>query len=102
MKLRNGTGKIGVYFAQSEDEVTKIVDISGYKRDDFVVQDFYFGPAYSAEVWRDTHHEIFFGITNRSYLTRHTSLSESNHFHGPQIPNGRQKLENGPFSFFAL
>lgn len=65
MKLRNGTGKIGVYFAQSEDEVTKIVNISGYKRDDFVVQDFYFGPAYSAEVWRDSHHEIFFGITNR-------------------------------------
>ena len=65
MKLRNGTGKIGVYVAQSEDEVTKIVNISGYKRDDFVVQDFYFGPAYSAEVWRDTHHEIFFGITNR-------------------------------------
>ena len=29
MKLRNGTGKIGVYFAQSEDEVTKIVNISG-------------------------------------------------------------------------
>ena len=65
MKLRNGTGKIGVYVAKSKHEVNKIVTMSGYKRDDFVVQDFYFGPAYSAEVWRDTHHEIFFGITNR-------------------------------------
>lgn len=65
MKLRNGTGKIGVYVAKSEHEVNEIVTMSGHKRDALVVQDFYFGPAYSAEVWRDSQHEIFFGITNR-------------------------------------
>ncbi|MCI6574472.1 MAG: ATP-grasp domain-containing protein [Arcanobacterium sp.] len=65
LKLRNGTGKIGVYFAESEHEANEIVKMSGYKRDEFVVQDFYFGPAYSAEVWRDSQHEVFFGITNR-------------------------------------
>lgn len=65
LKLRNGTGKIGVYLVKSELETEHIFGTSGFSRDEFLIQDFYYGPAYSAEVWRDSQNEIFFGITNR-------------------------------------
>lgn len=65
MKLRSGTGKIGVHLVESEAAISEVVLNSGHSGPEFVVQDFYFGPAYSAEVWRDTEREIFFGVTNR-------------------------------------
>lgn len=58
-------GKIGVHLVESESDVSRLVQNSGHSESEFVVQDFYFGPAYSAEVWRDTEREIFFGVTNR-------------------------------------
>lgn len=65
LKLRNGTGKIGVHLVESEADVSAVVRDSGHTRAEFVVQDFYFGSVYSVEVWRDAQREIFFGVTNR-------------------------------------
>ncbi|GAA1474382.1 hypothetical protein P4N68_02495 [Corynebacterium felinum] len=65
MKLRSGTGKMGVHLVSSEEEASAVIKSSGFDESDYVKQDFYLGPTYSAEVWRDATSEIFFGVTNR-------------------------------------
>lgn len=64
-KPRSGTGKIGVHLVESELEIDAIKKEVGIDEQDYLKQDFYFGPTYSAEAWKDSLCEIFFGVTNR-------------------------------------
>lgn len=65
LKAKNGTGKIGVHYVGSEQELQELVENKGVNLDDYMQQNYYRGPMYSAEVWRDDSQFVFFGITNR-------------------------------------
>ncbi|QDZ43078.1 hypothetical protein [Corynebacterium sp. sy039] len=65
IKPRGGTGKIGIHLVESEAEMSAFSSEAELHLEDYLEQDFYFGPTYSAEVWRDGSSEILFGITNR-------------------------------------
>lgn len=65
LKAKNGTGKIGVYYVGSEQELQELVENNGVNLDDYMQQNYYRGSLYSAEVWRDKDTFQFFGITNR-------------------------------------
>lgn len=65
VKLRGGTGKLGVHIVNSQGELDSLVATSALTLADYVQQPLHYGPMYSAEVWRDDTQFAFFGVTNR-------------------------------------
>ncbi|MBR6459644.1 MAG: hypothetical protein IKS49_05730 [Actinomycetaceae bacterium] len=65
LKAKNGTGKIGVHYVGSEQELRGLVEKNGLDLGDYLQQNYYCGSLYSAEVWRDKDVFQFFGVTNR-------------------------------------
>lgn len=65
LKAKNGTGKIGVHYVGSEQDLRDLVEKNGLNLEDYLHQNYYRGSLYSAEVWRDKNVFQFFGVTNR-------------------------------------
>lgn len=65
VKPVGGTGKIGVQVVRCEAELEAFYAREGLTKEQYVLQNFYYGPMYSAELWRDGNFEVFFGVTNR-------------------------------------
>jgi len=83
VKPRHGTGSTGIRLVHNDAERKEA--LSDYKDySDVVVQAYYQGPVYSAEIWSDGAKIEFFGITNRRLADPPLFLEEVKSF--PHCP----------------
>lgn len=67
-KPKNGTGSTDIHLLEME------ADLKQFEKErtnfaDYIIQPYYCGPIYSAEVWSDGKNFVFFGVTNRIMTT---------------------------------